>query len=68
MSDCIALRNVSKHYPGIQALKQIDFSLKVGESHCLVGENGSGKSTLIKIMSGVIRPTRCRDLCERQFV
>ena len=56
MSDRIALRNVSKHYPGIQALKRINFSLRVGESHCLVGENGSGKSTLIKIMSGVIRP------------
>lgn len=52
----LELRNISKHFGGVQALKQVDFSLSSGEIHCLVGENGSGKSTLIKIISGVYAP------------
>ena len=50
------IQKISKRYGGVQALKQVDFSLKSGEIHCLVGENGSGKSTLIKIISGVEQP------------
>ena len=52
----LELRNISKHFGGVQALKNVDFSLRSGEIHCLVGENGSGKSTLIKIISGVHAP------------
>jgi simple sugar transport system ATP-binding protein len=52
----LELRNISKHFGGVQALKQVDFSVNRGEIHCLVGENGSGKSTLIKIISGVYAP------------
>jgi simple sugar transport system ATP-binding protein len=52
----LELRNISKHFGGVQALKHVDFSLSRGEIHCLVGENGSGKSTLIKIISGVHAP------------
>ena len=52
----LELRNISKHFGGVQALKEIDFSVSRGEIHCLVGENGSGKSTLIKIISGVHAP------------
>ena len=49
----LELKNVNKAFAGIQALKNIDFSLGYGEVHCLVGENGSGKSTLIKVIAGV---------------
>ena len=50
--------NISKTYAGVKALQEIDFTIKPGEVHCLVGENGSGKSTLIKILSGAIFPDK----------
>lgn len=52
----LLMRNVSKRYVGVQALDSVDFDIKKGEIHCLVGENGSGKSTLIKIISGAVQP------------
>jgi ABC-type sugar transport system ATPase subunit len=49
----LQLEKVSKHFPGVQALEQVDFEVYPGEIVGLVGENGAGKSTLIKILSGV---------------
>jgi ABC-type sugar transport system ATPase subunit len=56
MSEILQLRNISKTFPGVQALQNISFDLNEGEVHCLCGENGAGKSTLIKILSGAYQP------------
>ncbi|MBV8815677.1 MAG: sugar ABC transporter ATP-binding protein [Verrucomicrobia bacterium] len=47
---------ISKHFGGVRALNNVDFSIRPGEVHCLAGENGCGKSTLIKILAGVYAP------------
>ena len=49
----LQMEKVSKHFPGVQALEQVDFEIYPGEILGLVGENGAGKSTIIKILSGV---------------
>jgi ribose transport system ATP-binding protein len=49
----LELHDVSKHFGGVMALKNVDFTLKAGEIHGLVGENGAGKSTTMKIIAGV---------------
>ncbi len=50
------MRNVGKTFGGIKVLKDVDFDVRSGEVHALLGENGAGKSTLIKILSGFHQP------------
>ena len=49
------MKSISKDFPGVHALSDVDFSCYRGEIHALVGENGAGKSTLIKILGGIYR-------------
>jgi len=50
----LSVTGLSKSFPGVRALADVDFELRAGEIHAVVGENGAGKSTFVKVLGGGI--------------
>ena len=68
MTPLLELRNGSKEYRGVHAVKDVTFTLMPGEVHALVGENGAGKSTLTKMLAGVVAPSAGEVLLDGEAV
>ena len=49
----LEMKNITKEFPGVKALNQVNLQVERGEIHALVGENGAGKSTLMNVLSGI---------------
>src|SRR4030081_1586543 len=64
----VEVKQVWKAFPGVQALSAVDFAVRAGEVHVIVGENGAGKSTLIKILAGAYHPDRGEVLVDGSVV
>ena len=52
----LELKEITKTFPGVKALDRMQFQLRRGSIHALIGENGAGKSTLMKVISGIYTP------------
>ena len=52
----LEMKNITKRFPGVLANDHVDFDLRTGELHALLGENGAGKSTTMKMVTGYLQP------------
>ena len=68
MTELVRMEGIDKSFPGVHALKEVQFDLRAGEVHALMGENGAGKSTLMKCLSGIYRPDAGRIVVNGQEV
>ncbi len=66
--DFLQLKKISKKFPGVNALTEVDLEIRAGEIHALCGENGAGKSTFIKILTGVYQYSEGEMFCEGEPV
>lgn len=66
--ELLRIEGIRKTFPGVVALDSVDFDLRRGEVHVLLGENGAGKSTLIKMLSGAYHPDAGRVLVDGEEV
>lgn len=64
----LEMQGICKTFPGVRALHNVDFTLRKGEIHALMGENGAGKSTLVKVMTGVYEKDEGRILVDGKAV
>jgi ribose transport system ATP-binding protein len=64
----LEMRGITKRFPGLTALDQVDFSVRRNEIHALIGQNGAGKSTLMKVLAGVYQPDLGEIIVEGQPV
>ena len=60
----LEIRGISKSFPGVRALDNIDLTIKPGVVHAIVGENGAGKSTLMKCLFGIYKPDKGKILID----
>ena len=58
----LEMKAISKNFPGVKALQNVDFGVDEGEVVALVGENGAGKSTLMNVLGGVVKRDSGRDM------
>ena len=68
ISNIVEMKGITKHFPGVRALNNVDLDVRPGEVHALVGENGAGKSTMIKILMGVHAKTEGEIYVDGQLV
>lgn len=61
----LSLKGITKIFPGVRALENVQLDLWPGKVTALIGENGAGKSTLVKVMTGIYQPERARSSIKR---
>jgi len=67
-NDILRMENISKSFPGVKALSDVNLTVRKGPIHALMGENGAGKSTLMKILDGIYTPDSGQIIFQEQPV